>query len=103
MHEQKDWLERALAGSETPIADAGFTLRIMQALPPRRQERGFDRNEWILMGGATIGAAAVAAQVPFAPFLNLLIESANTTWLAGLAVVVCMAGVLLIEPIRNNL
>ena len=65
--------------------------------------RGFDRNDWILMGGAAIGAAAVAAQFPFAPFLNLLVESANTTWLAGLAVVACMAGVLLIEPIRNNL
>ena len=103
MREQQDWLERALAGSEPPLGDAGFTLRVMRALPPMQRERRFERADWILLGGAAVGSAAVATQFPLAPFVNLLIQSANTTWVGGIAMLGCMAAVLLVEPIRNAL
>ena len=42
MHE-KDWLDHALHEAEEPLPDAGFTLRVMQALPPReRREQRHD-------------------------------------------------------------
>lgn len=104
MHETgDDWLGRALAGSEPRIADEGFTLRVMQALPHAPKERLFGRSEWILLGGAATGSAIVAAQFPVAPFLNLLIQSANVTWIGGVVMLACMAGALLYEPLRNSL
>ena len=101
MHE--DWLERAVAGAEAPLADAGFTLRVMGALPAAPRERAFGRSEWILLGGAAIGSAAVAVQFPIGPFLNLLVQVANVTWLGGAAMLGCMAAVLFFEPVRRAL
>jgi hypothetical protein len=98
-----DWLDRALAGKEAALPDAGFTLRVMQALPPAPRERFFGRSDWIMLGGVATGSAVVAAQFPLAPFLNLLIQSANVTWVGGLMMLACMAGVLLFEPLRNSL
>jgi len=101
--EELDWLERRLAGAEATLPDAGFTLRVMSALPARPASRRIERNDWILLGGAAIGSAAVAAQFPLVPFVKLLIESSQVTWVGGLAMLACMAGVLLYEPLRNSL
>lgn len=104
MHDQTDdWLARALAGSEPRIADDGFTLRVMQVLPPARKQRLVDRSDWIMLGAVASGSAVVAAQFPLAPFLNLLIQSATITWVGGAMMVACMAAALLYEPLRNSL
>lgn len=104
MHDSgDDWLARAVAGAEPPIADDGFTLRVMQALPPAPRPRLFRRSDWIPLGAVAAGSAVVAAQFPLGPFLNLLIQSANVTWIGGAAMLACMAAVLLYEPLRNSL
>jgi hypothetical protein len=101
MHD--DWLERALAAGETAVPDDGFTLRVMQALPPVARPRLFGRSDLILLGGVAAGSALTAAMFPVAPFLNLLIQSAHVTWLGGVLMLACMAGALLYEPLRNSL
>jgi hypothetical protein len=100
MHE-KDWLELALHETEEPLPDAGFTLRVMQALPPR--ERREQRYDWILYGAAAASSAVVAVQFPVLPFLRVVQELAQFTWLGALVMLGCMAGALLAEPLRRML
>lgn len=98
----EDWLERALRGAETPVSDAGFTLRVMRALPPASPvtER---RSDWILIAGAAAGSAVAASQFPLAPFLNLVLESLQITWVAGAMALAISAGVLLADAWRRAL
>lgn len=100
MHE-KDWLDDALRDAEEPLADAGFTLRVMQALPPREQRE--QRHDWILYGAAAASSAVVAVQFPVLPFLRVIQEAAQITWIGGLVMLGCMAGALLAEPLRRML
>jgi len=99
-----DWLEQALARhGETPVADAGFTLRVMHALPARADERFGSRSDWIVIGATAGAAAVVAAQFPLAPFIRLAVESAQIPWIGGILMLGCMAGALLADPIRRAL
>lgn len=100
MHE-KDWLDHALHEAEEPLPDAGFTLRVMQALPPR--ERLEQRHDWILYGAAAASSAVVAVQFPVLPFLRVVQEAAQFTWLGAGVMLACMAGALLAEPLRRML
>jgi hypothetical protein len=49
-------IERMLRADPGPIEDAGFTERVLGALPPRRR----DARPWILFAATAVGAAAVA-------------------------------------------
>jgi hypothetical protein len=49
-------IERMLHAGPGPIDDAGFTQRVLGALPPRRR----DARPWVLLGTTAVGAAAVA-------------------------------------------
>ena len=100
MHE-KDWLDSALRDAEEPLPDAGFTLRVMQALPPR--ERREQRHDWILYGAAAASSAVVAVQFPVLPFLRVVQEAAQFIWLGAGVMLACMAGALLAEPLRRML
>lgn len=100
MHE-KDWLERALRDAEAPLPDAGFTLRVMQALPPR--ERREERLDWILYAATAASSAVVALQFPVLPFLRVVQEAAHVTWIGALVMLGCMAGAVLAEPLRRML
>jgi hypothetical protein len=100
MHE-KDWLDSALRDAEEPLSDAGFTLRVMQALPLR--ERREQRHDWILYGAAAASSAVVAVQFPVLPFLRVVQEAVQITWLGALVMLGCMAGGLLAEPLRRML
>ncbi|MBK6582786.1 MAG: hypothetical protein IPJ33_18040 [Gammaproteobacteria bacterium] len=99
----EDWLERALAGAAEPhIDDDGFTLRVMRALPPAPRQAG-SRSDWILVTGAATGSAVAASQFPLAPFVNLLLQSAQVPWLVGIMVLGLMAVALVAEPLRRVL
>lgn len=100
MHE-KDWLDHALRNAEEPLADAGFTVRVMQALPPR--ERREQRHDWILYAATAASSAVVAALFPVLPVLRVVREAAELTWVGGLVMLGCMAGALLSEPLRRAL
>lgn len=100
---REDWLEQALSAPEAPLPDDGFTLRVMQALPPAPAPRLGGRSDWILLGGTALGSAVFASQFPLLPFLRVLVESAQVTWLGGALMLACMAGALLAEPLRRAL
>ena len=73
----------------------------MQALPPR--ERREQRHDWILYGAAAASSAVVAVQFPVLPFLRVVQEAAQFTWLGAGVMLACMAGALLAEPLRRML
>lgn len=100
MHE-KDWLDHALRDAEPPLPDAGFTLGVMRALPPREHRE--QRHDWILYGAAAASSAVVAVQFPVLPFLRVIQEAAQITWLGAIVMLGCMAGALLVEPLRRML
>jgi anti-sigma factor RsiW len=99
MHEE--WLDQALRRAESPLADAGFTLRVMRALPQAPRARSAERADWILLGGTALGSAVVAAQFPLGPVINLLVQSAQVTWLGGALMLACMAGALIADYLRR--
>ena len=99
----EDWLEQRLRSAEPHLDDDGFTLRVMAALPARRAAPASARPDWILIGATAAGSAVVAAQFPLAPFLNLILQSAQMTWIGGIVMLGCMAGALLAEPLRRAL
>ena len=70
-------------------------------LPPR--ERREQRHDWILYGAAAASSAVVAVQFPVLPFLRVVQEAAQFTWLGAGVMLVCMAGALLAEPLRRML
>jgi hypothetical protein len=95
-----DWLDRALREAESPLDDDGFTLRVMSALPAPRSARS-SGHDWIVIAGAAVGSTVVASQFPLAPFLNVVLQAAQITWIGGAVMLACMAGALLAEPIRR--
>jgi hypothetical protein len=101
MHEHEDWLDRALRTAEPALADDGFTLRVMRALPAPRRSRLGERADWIVIGGTALGSAVVAAQFPLGPVLKLFVQSAQITWLGGALMLACMASALLAEQLRR--
>ncbi|WMJ69429.1 hypothetical protein [Stenotrophomonas sp. 24(2023)] len=56
-----------------PVADEGFSARVMQHLPPRR------RTRWPLWAGAGLGVLACAVTLARAP----LLRAGWGDWLAG--------------------
>jgi hypothetical protein len=55
--EREDWLDRALEYSEAPLDDAGFTERVLRALPPPRRT---SRLRVPILFGSTALAAGIA-------------------------------------------
>ena len=102
MHEH-DWLQHALDGAEEPLADDGFTARVMQAMPAVPLERRENRFDWILYAAAAASSAVVAVQFPVLPFLRLVQEAAQITWIGAAVMLGCMAGALFAEPLRRML
>lgn len=99
------WLERALRAHEPRLADDGFTLRVMAALPPARAQRA-SRADWIVVGGAVAGSAVVASRFPLAPFLDLadaVLRNPHISWVGGALMLACMAGALLSGSLRRVL
>jgi hypothetical protein len=65
-HPAADRIEALLRQpAAAPLADGGFTARVLAALPPPRREGMFGWREWLLAGGATglllAGGPGVAA------------------------------------------
>lgn len=98
-----DWLARALRAHEPRIEDRGFTQRVMAALPPAPAPRVVKEKDWIVLTGAATGSAIAASQFPLEPFLRVLVEAAQITWIGAALMLACMAGVLLAEPVRRAL
>jgi hypothetical protein len=95
-----DWLEKALRQGETHIDDDGFSDSVMCKLPQVAQSSAM-RTHWIVLVGAAVGSAVVAAKFPFAPFVELLVGSAQVPMIGAAAMLAGMAGALLAEPLRR--
>ena len=57
-----DWIEKVLReDAARPLADGGFTRRVMDALPARRAQRISWLRPALMMGSAALGGALAAA------------------------------------------
>jgi len=68
-HKQDEALEAMLSAEEPYIDDAGFTARVMQRLPRRRQLLGFSRAA-ILLGASATAALVLLLNRPLCVELN---------------------------------
>jgi len=80
-------IERMLRAGHDPVDDAGFTERVLAALPPRRR----DVRPWVLLGATVIGAAGAAALAGPQPWLDL---AAAARWQIGAPVPLVPAALL---------
>jgi hypothetical protein len=101
--EQKDPLDALLREQNTYVNDAGFTTRVIAALPQRR------RHSWLrptlLLGAAAIGSVLAAQWLPWkslppldssalltldfkvlAPWMSVLLVAASVAWAVMAAV-----------------
>jgi hypothetical protein len=103
---QEDWLETRLREEAAYIDDGGFTVRVVQKLPPRRVR--YSLRAAILLG-VTLAASAIAYQLSdrggfiAESVMRLALLPLPVLWLsAGGATVLVMAGGLAAAMSKTN-